>query len=65
MYFRSEGSQERFVFVFGSVEFIPAALMAYDREVLQSLFDEEEAGMPVFVSWIVCWYYVNVRVGRT
>jgi hypothetical protein len=41
------------------------ALMAYNGEVLQSFFGKEEAGVSVFVPWVVCRYYVNVRVGQT
>jgi hypothetical protein len=63
MYFRSEGLYKGCVCVFGSVEFVPAALMVCDGEVLQSFFNKEEAGVSVFVSWVICWYYVDMRVG--
>ena len=46
-----------------SVEFVPPALVAYDREGLHSFFVKDEAVIAVFVSRVFRRYYVNVVVG--
>ena len=48
--------------LFVSVEFVPPALVAYDREGLHSFFVEDEAVVAVFVSWVFCRDYADVVV---
>ena len=49
--------------MFVSVEFVPPALVAYDGEGLHSFFVKDEAVVAIFVSWVLCWDYVDVFVG--
>jgi len=48
--------------LFVAVEFIPPALVAYDREDLYSLFVEDEAVVAIFVPWVFCRYYADVVI---
>jgi hypothetical protein len=43
---------------------VPPSLVAYDRDVSTPCFDEEEAGVSVFVSWVARRYDVDVLVRR-
>ncbi len=46
------------------VEFIPPALVVYNRKVLQSFFDEDKAVIAVLILWVFRWHYMDVRVSR-
>ena len=43
---------------------MPPSLVAYNRDVSTPCFNEEEAGVSVFVSRVACWYDVDVLVRR-
>jgi len=64
MYFATEWSQKGVVGLFVTIKFIPLALVVYDREVLQSFFDEDKAVAAVFISWVFRWYYMDMRVSQ-
>ena len=64
VHFAPEWSKEGLVGLFVSIEFIPPALVTYDREGLHSFFLEDEAVIAILVSWVFAWYYLNVGVGQ-
>ena len=64
MYFTPEWPEEGLVGLLVTVEFVPPALVVYDRKGLQSFFDEDEAVIAVLISWVFCWHYMDVRVSR-
>ncbi len=39
--------------------------MVCDGEVLQSFFDKDEAVVAILISWVLHWYYVDVRDSQT
>ena len=65
MYFALEWAKEGPVGSSVVVEFIPLSFMINDREILQSFFDEDQAIVAVLVSWVFCWYYMDMGVGQT
>jgi hypothetical protein len=62
VYFGSKGSEEGSVVRLVSVEFVPPSLVAHDRDISAPCFDEEEAGVSVLVSWVICWNDVDMWV---
>ena len=64
MYFTLEWSEEGLVGLLVMVEFVPPALVMYDREGLHSFFVKDEAVVAVFVSRVITRYDTDVGVGR-
>ncbi len=48
-----------------TIEFVPLSLVVCDGEVLQSFFDKDEAVVAILISWVLHWYYVDVRDSQT
>jgi len=62
MYFTLEWPKEGLVGLLVTIELVPPVLVVYDRKVLQSFFDEDEAVIAIFILWVFCWYHVDVGV---